>query len=117
IFYSYNELNHLISYEDEASKAIYTRNVLGRVESITTTYKQADPVFSKTIRYTYDLNGRKASYTTPEQQIYDYRYTPHGRLAGVGIPGEGSISFQDFNWLRAQSILFPGGNQYSLSYD
>ncbi|UUY07326.1 RHS domain-containing protein [Pseudomonas sp. J452] len=115
--YGYNVLNRLASYEDEASKAIYTHDVLGRVESITTTYKQADPVFSKTISYIYDLNGRKTSYTTPEQQSYGYRYTPHGRLAGVSIPDEGSISFQDFNWLRPQSILFPGGNQYSLGYD
>ncbi|XQE67013.1 RHS repeat-associated core domain-containing protein [Pseudomonas sp. P3C3] len=117
ITYGYNTLNRLASYEDETSKAVYTHDVLGRVESITTTYKQVDPVFSKAIRYTYDLNGRKASYTTPEQQTYGYRYTPHGRLAGVSIPDEGSISFQDFNWLRPQSILFPGGNQYSLSYD
>jgi RHS repeat-associated protein len=117
ITYGYNALNRLASYEDETSKAIYTHDVLGRVESITTTYKQADPVFSKAIKYTYDLNGRKASYSTPEQQTYGYRYTPHGRLAGVSIPDEGSISFQDFNWLMPQSILFPGGNQYSLSYD
>ncbi|UUY07316.1 DUF4329 domain-containing protein [Pseudomonas sp. J452] len=117
ITYGYNALNRLASYEDETSKAVYTHDVLGRVESITTTYKQADPVFSKTISYTYDLNGRKASYTTPDQQTYGYRYTPHGRLAGVSIPDEGSISFQDFNWLMPKSILFPGGNQYSLSYD
>ncbi|WP_068830931.1 RHS repeat-associated core domain-containing protein [Pseudomonas sp. BMS12] len=115
--YGYSLLSRLASYEDETSKAVYTHDALGRVESITTTYKQADPVFSKTIRYTYDLNGRRASYTTPEQQTYGYRYTPHGRLAGVSIPGEGSISFQDFNWLMPQSILFPGGNQYSLNYD
>ncbi|WP_068830937.1 RHS repeat-associated core domain-containing protein [Pseudomonas sp. BMS12] len=117
ITYGYNALNRLASYEDETSKAVYTHDVLGRVESITTTYKQADPVFSKTIKYTYDLNGRKVSYTTPEQQTYGYRYTPHGRLAGVSIPDEGSISFQDFSWMMPQSTLFPGGNQYSFGYD
>jgi len=117
IAYGYSALNRLTSYEDETSKAIYARDMLGRVQSVTVTYKQADPVFSKTISYSYDLNSRKASYTTPEQQTYGYRYTPHGRLAGVSIPDEGSISFQDFNWLRPQSVLFPGGNQYSLIYN
>ncbi|MGY4532100.1 RHS repeat-associated protein [Pseudomonas sp. TE3786] len=115
--YSYNALNSLSSYEDESSKGVYTYDVLGRVRSITTTYKQALPTFSKTIHYTYDVNGRKASYTTPEQQIYGYSYTLNDRLAGVSIPGQGSITFQDFIWNMPQSIMFPGGSRYSVGYD
>ena len=115
--YSYNDLNLLAGFEDENSKVVYSYDAMGRVKDVITTYKSATPAFSKAIHYAYDLNGRKISYTNPEQQIYSYRYTANDRLAGVNVPGEGGISFLDFKWLAPQNILFPGGNQYGVSYN
>ncbi|MET1080940.1 MAG: RHS repeat-associated core domain-containing protein [Pseudomonas sp.] len=115
--YSYTELNRLKNYEDEESKAVYQHDALGRVISSTVTYKTASPVFSKTFSYTYDANGRKDSYTSPEQQTYGYRYTAHGQLAGVSIPGEGSLAYQDFSWLLPQNIIYPGGSNLAVKYD
>ncbi|XXF08328.1 RHS repeat protein [Pseudomonas sp. D2-3] len=115
--YSYNELDRLQSFEDEESKAVYQHDALGRVTEFTQTYKTANPIFSKTIGYSYDANGRKATYSNAEQQTYSYRYTPHGLLEGLSIPGEGSISRQNFNWLQPQSILFPGGSSLQMVHD
>ncbi|MET1080943.1 MAG: RHS repeat-associated core domain-containing protein [Pseudomonas sp.] len=115
--YSYTALNHLKSYEDEESKAVYVHDALGRVSETTITYKTASPNFSKSYAYSYDANGRKATYTNPEEQTYAYLYTSHGQLAGVSIPGEGSISFKDFRWLQPQSVIYPGGGSLSVIYD
>ena len=115
--YSYTDLNSLKSYEDEESKAVYQHNDLGRVIETTVTYKTATPVFSKTYGYSYDANGRKETYSNPEQQTYTYSYSAHGQLNGLSIPGEGSISLQSFNWLQPQSILYPGGSSLQLVHD
>ena len=115
--YSYTTLNRLKSYEDEESKAIYEHDTLGRVSETTITYKMASPVFSKSYAYSYDANGRKSTYTNPEEQTYAYRYTAHGQLAGVSIPDEGSISYQDYRWLQPQSVLYPGGSSLHSIYD
>ncbi|WP_139271168.1 RHS repeat protein, partial [Atopomonas hussainii] len=115
--YRYTELGQLKSYEDEESKALYQHDDLGRVTELTVTYKTATPVFSKTLAYSYDDNGRKATYTTAEQQTYTYSYSAHGQLNGLSIPGEGSISLQNFNWLQAQSILYPGGSRLQVMLD
>ncbi|WP_405118179.1 RHS repeat-associated core domain-containing protein [Pseudomonas leptonychotis] len=115
--YSYSELNRLQSYEDEESKAVYQHDVLGRVTEVTVTYKTATPVFSKTIGYSYDANGRKATYSNAEQQTYSYSYSAHGQLNGLSIPGEGSISLQNFNWLQPQNILYPGGSSLQVVHD
>jgi len=116
-FYAYSVLDNLQRYEDQDSAAVYEHDALGRVISTTVTYKTASPAFSKTYRYSYDANGRKTSYTTPEQQTYAYRYTADGQLAGVSIPGEGSLSQQNFNWRGPQQILFPGGSSLQLVHD
>ncbi|HSX90331.1 MAG TPA: RHS repeat-associated core domain-containing protein [Pseudomonas sp.] len=115
--YSYTVLNRLKSYEDEESKAVYEHDSLGRVIETTVTYKTASPVFSKTFAYSYDANGRKETYTNPEEQTYSYRYSAHGQLNGLSIPGEGSISLQNFNWLQPQSILYPGGSSLQIVHD
>jgi RHS repeat-associated protein len=115
--YSYDDLNRLHSYEDEVSKAVYQRDALGRVTETTVTYKKASPVFSKTYGYSYDANSRKASYKNAEGQTYNYSYSVIGLLNGVSIPGEGSISMQNFNWLQPQSILYPGGSALQIVYD
>uniref|UniRef100_UPI003736AFE2 RHS repeat-associated core domain-containing protein n=1 Tax=Pseudomonas anguilliseptica TaxID=53406 RepID=UPI003736AFE2 len=115
--YTYNVLDQLLSYEDAGSRAEYGYNELGQLIRTTVTYKSANPVFSKTYLYTYDVNGRTQTYSNPEQQTYTYLYSPHGQLAGVSIPGEGSISQQNFNWLQPQQTLFPGGSALKVVYD
>jgi len=115
--YRYSALNRLQSYEDEDSQALYEHDALGRVIRLTVTYKTASPVFSKSIAYNYDANGRKVSYSTPEQQTYSYRYSAHGPLDGLSIPGEGSISWQNFNWQKPRTVLYPGGNALRSVHD
>ena len=115
--YSYTDTGRLQVYEDKGSKAVYQYDDVGRVIEITLTYKTANPVFSKTIAYSYDANGRKETYSNPEQQTYTYSYSAHGQLNGLSIPGEGSISLQNFNWLQPQSILYPGGSSLQIVHD
>jgi len=115
--YSYDELGLLASYEDETSRGAYTYDALGRLTATTVTYKRASTAFSKTFSYRYDANGRVTGYTNPEAQAYDYRYTAHGQLAALSLPGEGTLSYQDYAWLTPRAVLFPGGSAWELTYD
>ncbi len=115
--YSYNALGRVESLEDGDTRLVYAHDAMGRVESIATTFKTASPPFTKTVGYSYDLAGRKASFTNAESVTYNYGYTAHGKLASVSIPGEGSISYQDYQWLQPQQILFPGGSAVRIYND
>ncbi|KTS78562.1 hypothetical protein NS274_06370 [Pseudomonas oryzihabitans] len=115
--YSYDDLGLLASYEDETSRGAYTYDALGRLTATTVTYKSAPTAFSKTFSYRYDANGRVIGYTNPEAQAYDYRYTAHGQLGALSLPGEGTLSYQDYAWLTPRAVLFPGGSAWELTYD
>ena len=115
--YGYNALGRVERIDDEETRLVYTHDAMGRVESIATTFKTASPPFTKTLAYSYDLAGRKASFTNAESITYSYGYTAHGELASVTIPGEGSISYQDYQWLQPQQILFPGGSAVRIYND
>ncbi|MDF2074244.1 RHS repeat protein, partial [Pseudomonas mendocina] len=51
------------------------------------------------------------------QQTYSYGYSAHGQLSGVSIPGEGSISLGNYNWMQPQNILYPGGSALQIVHD
>ncbi|WKT59635.1 RHS repeat-associated core domain-containing protein [Microbulbifer thermotolerans] len=100
----------------------YTYDSLNRLASVRVDYygqgDQAEEIaFSKSYSYTYYGNGLKKTYTNPEGITYTYYYNKNNQLAAVHIPGEGQLAWTDFHWLAPQTLLLPGGNRITLSYD
>ncbi|AWF80171.1 hypothetical protein BTJ40_04690 [Microbulbifer sp. A4B17] len=133
--YYYNSKNQYIGYlqypgADVANASAdivrhgesYSYNSLNRLETVKVDYygegDQAESVaFSKTYSYTYYGNGQKKTYTNPEGITYTYYYNNNNQLAAVHIPNEGQLAWTDFHWLAPQTLLLPGGNRITLSYD
>ncbi|MFC6980494.1 RHS repeat-associated core domain-containing protein [Microbulbifer taiwanensis] len=100
----------------------YTYDSLNRLESVKVDYygegaQAAEIAFSKSYSYSYYGNGLKKTYTNPEGITYTYYYNKNKQLAAVHIPGEGQLAWTDFHWLAPQTLLLPGGNRITLSYD
>ncbi|WP_226877165.1 RHS repeat-associated core domain-containing protein [Microbulbifer hainanensis] len=100
----------------------YSYDSLNRLELVTVDYfgegaQAAEIVFSKSYSYSYYGNGLKKTYTNPEGITYTYYYNKNNQLAAVHIPGEGQLAWTDFDWLAPQTLLLPGGNRITLSYD
>ncbi|MCQ3830615.1 RHS domain-containing protein [Microbulbifer elongatus] len=100
----------------------YTYDALNRLESVQVDYygegaQAAEIAFSKSYSYTYYGNGLKKTYTNPEGITYTYYYNKNNQLAAVHVPGEGQLAWTDFDWLAPQTLLLPGGNKITLTYD
>ncbi|QKX18569.1 RHS repeat-associated core domain-containing protein [Microbulbifer sp. YPW1] len=100
----------------------YTYDALNRLESVRVDYygegaQAAEIAFSKSYSYSYYGNGLKKTYTNPEGITYTYYYNKNNQLAAVHVPGEGQLAWTDFHWLAPQTLLLPGGNKITLSYD
>lgn len=91
----------------------YTYTALDQIETVTVNFGG----FSKTYRYTYYPNGLKQTYTNPEGVTYTYYYNKNSQLIAVHIPGNGQITYTEFDWLMPQTMLLPGGNKITLKYD
>lgn len=129
ISYNFNEKNHLTSWNQQASETLpegvtptadvislsetYTYNNLEQLESVSVNFGS----FTKTYSYTYYPNGLKKTYTNPESITYTYYYNKNNQLMAVHIPGEGQISWTNFEWMVPQTLLFPGGQKITLKYD
>lgn len=67
--------------------------------------------------YTYDADGRMASYTSPDGQRITYRYDGRGSLAGVTIPGQGELAMSRSASGDTSAAIFPGGTRLDVSLD
>lgn len=129
IRYQHNTKNQLSGWSQEVGTSLpegvtptadvialsetYTYTALDQISSVTVNFGS----FTKTYSYTYYPNGLKQTYTNPEGITYTYYYNKNNQLIAVHIPGNGQITFTDFNWLVPQTLLLPGGNKITLKYD
>ncbi len=113
ISYTYNDLGQLKSMDDGQSRQTYQYNVLGQLIETEIDFG----AFSKTLVYTYDKRGKKATYTTPEGLTYQYQYDGNGNVTNVVLPQHGQISFLGYQGRRPNQILFPGGLKQLYNYD
>jgi len=115
IDYTRNLRGDLISAVDGEIINSYTRDVLGRVLSATTSYNST---ISKTHSYTYSASGLPATYTTIDGITYSYLWDAANQFQGLIIPNEGSItlSYDTANGPQPTQILFPGGSKQSIEY-
>jgi RHS repeat-associated protein len=129
INYPFNEKNQLAGWNQQVSPTLpedvtptadvislsetYSYNTLEQLESVIVNFGG----FTKIYSYTYYPNGLKKTYTNPEGITYTYYYNKNNLLMAVHIPGEGQISWTEFNWMVPQTLLLPGGQKITLKYD
>jgi RHS repeat-associated protein len=65
----------------------------------------------------HSVAGKQTSLTWPDGTKIDYGYSAHGELQSVSIPGEGSISVNEYNWLQPKTVTLPGGSTQNKGYD
>ncbi|MDR0181436.1 T6SS effector amidase Tae4 family protein [Lysobacter arvi] len=82
------------------------------------TFDDADRLLSETVtvdgvpmsrQYTYYANGQVKSFTGPDGSAVTYSYDGNGSLDRVDIPGEGSISVAERQWVESTKVVLPGG--------
>ena len=73
--------------------------------------------FSLAHQYTYDGNNQVATYTGPDGVTISYTYDLAGQLESLSIPGEGTISVQEWMWIKQKRTLFPGGTSAERKHD
>lgn len=65
----------------------------------------------------HSLAGKKTQLTWPDGTAIGYGYSLHGELESVDIPGEGTITVNQFRWTAPEKITLPGGTTRSMGYD
>lgn len=112
ITYTYDDRDLLTGWDDGQSSATFTYDDLGRKLSETVDYGP----FSLSHSYTYYANGLKKTYTAPDGITYEYLYDAANRVTGIKIPGQGTMTVNEFNWLVPAKTTVPGGMQEAAAY-
>ena len=99
---------------NQTTSALLSYDDGGRKTSETVTYPQGATLG---YGYAYSLSGKKTRLTWADGTNIDYGYSTHGELETVTIPGEGSLSVNQFNWRVPAQITLPGGTQQNKHYD
>lgn len=112
ISYGYDANNRLTSWDDGDIKGSLAYDDAGRFLGETINYG----TFSRGYRYDYYANGLKKSLTTNDGTVIGYEYDAGNKLTKVSLPGVGSVSINDYNWLAPTQIQYPGGGKKSIAY-
>ena len=59
----------------------------------------------------------KKTFTGPDGVTYTYTYDDANQLAGVEIPGQGTITYSSYTWNRPEEVILPGGSRRQYVYD
>ena len=62
-------------------------------------------------------SSKPTRLTLPDGSALDYAYSAHGELQSVSIPGEGSISVNQYKWTEPSKTTLPGGVTQNRSLD
>jgi RHS repeat-associated protein len=93
----------VISYDDEQRKT-----------GETVTYPAGN-----TLSYSaaYSAAGYRTRLTWPDGTVLDYTYSDHGELESITIPGEGTLSVNQFKWFEPAKVTLPGGSTQERTLD
>ena len=118
--FTWDDADNLIGWGDTDNLRIQTASAASiydaanRKTSETVTYPDG---YTLSYGYDYSAAGYKTRLTWPDGTAIDYNYSSHGELASATIPGEGSISVNQFKWLAPAKITLPGGTVQEKGYD
>lgn len=123
----WDEVDNLIGWSDtdttrpagqQTTTATLTYDDAGRKTGETISYPNpSGTAFNLGYGYQYSQAGYKTGLTWADGTQISYGYTAHGELENVSIPGEGSISVNQFNWVMPSKVTLPGGGTQNLGWD
>ena len=118
--YTWDENNNLAAWTDtdhtlnQTAKSSMVYDDANRKTSETVTYPAGNTM---SYGYVYSPAGYKTGLTWPDGTQIGYGYSQHGMLESVTIPGEGTISVNQFKWTAPEKITLPGGSTQNKTYD
>lgn len=102
----------------QTTSAALTYDDAGRKTSETVSYPNpSGGNFSLSYSYQYSLAGYKTQLTWADGTNIGYGYSQHGELESVAIPGEGTITVNQFKWIAPSKITLPGGGTQEKTWD
>jgi RHS repeat-associated protein len=120
---TWDDANNLTAWSDTDA----TRPAGQQTASATLTYDDANRKIGEAVTYpngatlgysyAYSPAGKKTRLTWADGTAIDYGYSAHGELQTVTIPGEGSISVNQFKWTAPTSLTLPGGSVQDKTYN
>jgi RHS repeat-associated protein len=119
--------NHLIAWSDidatrptgqQSTSAALVYDDAGRKISETVTYPNpAGGTYILGYGYQYSLASYKTQLKWADGTEIGYSYSQHGELESVTIPGEGTLSVNQFKWLAPAKVTLPGGGTQDKTWD
>ncbi|MCW5221558.1 RHS repeat protein [Verminephrobacter aporrectodeae subsp. tuberculatae] len=102
----------------QTTSAVLTYDDAGRKTSETLSYPNpAGGSYSLAYAYQYSQAGEKTKLTWADGTEISYGYSAHGELESISIPGEGSISVNQFKWIVPAKLTLPGGSTQEKTWD
>jgi RHS repeat-associated protein len=99
-----NGIGHLTSLTDQAGSASYSYDILGRLSSENRTVTVGTKTITKTMSYTYNLDGSVAALTYPSGAVITYAPDSAGRTVSA-IDKDNSINYVTGATYNAASAL------------
>lgn len=125
--YSWDDSDNLTGWTDtdltrpegqQATAATATYNDASRLVDETVSYPAPDGgTVTLSYGYAYSAGGYKTRLTWPDGSEIGYGYSGHAELETVTIPGEGSISVNEFKWTAPVKLTLPGGGTQERTLD
>lgn len=114
------------SYDANSNLTGWTDLTGGTSTGGTRTYDDLNRLLSETINhgatslaysYTYYPSGLVKTLTYPNGFTLTYGYDAHGGLQQIDVPGQGSITVNDWKWIAPTKVTLPGGTVREEGYD
>lgn len=125
--YTWDDADNLIAWTDtdatrpsgqQAVSGSATYDDADRKTGESTVYPNpAGGAFTLSYSYQYSAAGYKTKIIWPDGTEISYSYSAHGELESASIPGEGSISANQYKWLAPTQVTLPGGTTQNRTYD
>ncbi|WP_255989554.1 RHS repeat-associated core domain-containing protein [Chitinolyticbacter albus] len=125
--YTWDEEDNLLSWSDvDATRPAGQQTTSGTLSYDNASRKTRETVsyptpdgagYTLAFDYGYSLAGNKTSLTWPDGTAITYGYNGNGALETATIPGEGTISVNQFKWLAPAKTTLPGGTTQERVFD
>ena len=109
--FSYDAAGNMITYARPGISASMQYDQLNRKTEETVNYGP----FSKTYRYSYDSQGNKQTFSTPEGKTYSYSYNSNNQVTQITADGK-TISL-DYQWIRQTKTTLPNNTTTDYQYN
>jgi len=116
---SHDNLIHIAQTDTDSNNQSHTHGITYQYDArdrITRTTTDFGP-FQKTETRSYRPNGQLKTRTTAEGITLNHHYDAHNQLTRIELPGEGSLTWNAYQWNRPAQLTLPGGIVQSTNYD